>query len=104
MLKHLLLAASLALPLAAATAEEKKLTPQQERMAVCNKQASDKKLAGDDRKKFMSDCLAGKVAAADDKKLTPQQEKMRVCNKQAGDKKLEGDARKKFMSECLKAA
>ncbi|MCX7901754.1 MAG: PsiF family protein [Burkholderiaceae bacterium] len=87
-----------------ATAEEKKLTPQQERMAACNRQASEKKLAGDERKQFMSDCLAGKVAAADEKKLTPQQEKMRVCNKQAADKKLEGEARKKFMAECLKAA
>jgi Ni/Co efflux regulator RcnB len=30
---------------------------QQERMKACNEQASDKKLKGDDRKKFMSSCL-----------------------------------------------
>ena len=36
------------------TAAQKK---QQSRMKACNKQASDKKMKGDDRKKFMSDCL-----------------------------------------------
>jgi hypothetical protein len=28
-------------------------------MKSCNKQAGDKKMKGDDRKKFMSDCLKG---------------------------------------------
>ena len=32
---------------------------QQGRMKDCNKQASDKKLKGDERKKFMSTCLKG---------------------------------------------
>jgi psiF repeat-containing protein len=36
------------------TAAQKK---QQERMKECNAQAEDKKLKGDDRKKFMSSCL-----------------------------------------------
>lgn len=104
MVKQALLAVCIALPLAALAADEKKPTAQQQRMTACNKEASEKKLAGDERKKFMSECLSGKAVAAADKKLTPQQERMRACNKQAGDKKLEGDARKKFMSECLKAA
>ena len=30
---------------------------QQSRMTACNKQATEKKLKGDDRKKFMSSCL-----------------------------------------------
>jgi hypothetical protein len=34
-------------------------TPQQERMANCNTEAGSKALKGDDRKKFMSDCLKG---------------------------------------------
>jgi psiF repeat len=34
-------------------------TPQQERMAQCNKDAGTKKLAGEDRKKFMAECLRG---------------------------------------------
>ena len=38
------------------TAAQKK---QQERMASCNKQAGSKGMKGDDRKKFMSDCLKG---------------------------------------------
>ena len=63
---------------------------QQERMKACNAEAGDKK--GDERNKFMSDCLK--------KKKMSQQEKMKVCNTKAGD--MKGDDRKKFMSECLK--
>ena len=96
MLKNVLIAACLALPLAAVAADEKKeMTPQQQKMSSCNKEAGDKKLSGEDRKKFMSTCLSG-----DSKKMT-QQEKMTFCNKEAGDKKLAGEDRKKFMSSCL---
>lgn len=95
MLKPLLIAACLALPLAAAAE-----TAQQQKMATCNKEAGAKKLSGDSRKQFMSECLSAGGAPADKPKMT-QQEKMGYCNKQAGAKKLEGDTRKKFMSECL---
>jgi hypothetical protein len=63
---------------------------QQERMKMCNAQAADKK--GDERKKFMSDCLK--------KEKMSQQDKMKSCNTKAGP--MKGDERKKFMSECLK--
>ena len=63
---------------------------QQERMKVCNTKAADKK--GDERKKFMSECLSAEKVS--------QQDKMKVCNTKAGDKK--GDERKAFMSQCLK--
>ena len=66
-------------------------------MKTCNTKAEGMK--GDDRKKFMSDCLSGKDVPA--KKMT-QQEKMKVCNTKAEGKK--GDERKAFMSDCLKAA
>ena len=56
MLRPLLIAAGLALPFAA-VAQDKKMTPQQEKMAACNKEAGDKQLKGDERKKFMSTCL-----------------------------------------------
>lgn len=92
-----LLALGLSLSLGAAHAEDAAKTPQQNKMASCNKDAGDKK--GDERKAFMKDCLSAKPAAATDKK-TAQQEKMKTCNEQAKDKK--GDERKKFMSECLK--
>ncbi|MCC6535024.1 MAG: phosphate starvation-inducible protein PsiF, partial [Burkholderiales bacterium] len=49
----------------------------------------------DERKSFMSACLAGK----EPEKMT-QQEKMKVCNQKAAD--MKGDERKKFMSACLK--
>jgi hypothetical protein len=102
---------------------------QQDKMTACNKQAGEKKLSGDERKKFMSECLSAKkdegttakaedkAAKSDDKAAksedkaakaeektgkTTQQEKMTSCNKQAGEKKLGGEERKKFMSDCLK--
>lgn len=106
MMKHMLMAACLALPLAAVQAEEKKHSPaqaaRQEKMAACNKQAGEKKLGGDERKQFMSQCLsaAGVPAAKGEHKMT-QQERMAACNKQAGDKALKGDERKAFMSKCL---
>jgi psiF repeat len=93
MLKHVLIAACFALPMTVAAQE--KMTEQQTKMATCNKEAGDKKLEGDARKKFMSDCLSAKKMS--------QQDKMKSCNKEAGDKKLAGDARKKFMSDCLSA-
>lgn len=74
----------------------KSLTPQQQRMADCNKQAAGK--TGDERKSFMSTCLKGESAAP-----TTQQEKMKSCNADASKKSLKGDERKAFMSSCLRA-
>src|SRR5512139_706239 len=74
MLRNVLIAACLALPLAAVAADDKKatetkeMTPQQQKMASCNKEAGEKKLAGDERKKFMSTCLS----ADGGKKMTQQ--------------------------------
>lgn len=101
MLKSLVLAASLALPLAAIAADETKPTSQQSRMTSCNKEAAAKDLKGDDRKAFMSACLSGGKSEAAAQKMT-QQQKMGSCNREAGARKLDGDARKKFMSECLR--
>lgn len=75
-------------------ADDKKPTAQQNKMGQCNKEAGERKLAGDERKAFMKTCLSAK-------KVT-QQDRMKSCNKDAGDKKLAGDERKKFMSGCLK--
>ncbi len=97
-MKHLLALASLGLALSLGTAHaaDAKKTPQQEKMAMCNKDAADKK--GDERKAFMKTCLSDKkevVAAA----APTQQTKMKTCNVDAGDKK--GDERKAFMKTCL---
>jgi len=116
-MKNLLIALCLAIGFAspAFAAAEKALAGQQSRMATCNKEAGVKALKGDERKKFMSECLKTKapdaakpdaakeaavpVEGAQKGKLTP----MATCNKAAGEKSLKGDERKKFMSECLKA-
>ena len=65
---------------------------QQERMKTCNSKAADKK--GDERKKFMSDCLSAEKKAYDSK--------MSECNTKS--KGMKGDERKSFMSQCLKKA
>lgn len=74
-----------------------------EKMTDCNQQATTQSLKGDDRKKFMSQCLKAQVHP-DEKALTPQQQKMKNCNAEAATKELKGDARKTFMSTCLKKA
>jgi len=74
-------------------AEGKPLTPQQQKMSACNKEAAGKK--GDERKAFMKECLSAKHEV----KHETQQEKMKTCNKEAAGKK--GDERKAFMKECL---
>ncbi|MBL8413726.1 MAG: phosphate starvation-inducible protein PsiF [Propionivibrio sp.] len=85
----------------AADPEKKAPSPaqqaQQEKMKSCNAEAGKKELKGDERKKFMSECLGSKPAPA------TQQDKMKACNAEAGTKALKGDERKQFMSECLKA-
>jgi psiF repeat-containing protein len=68
---------------------------QQQKMKDCNKQATDKGLKGDDRQKFMSQCLSAAGVPMS------QQEKMKECNKEATAKNLKGDDRKAFMSTCL---
>ena len=106
-MKNLLIALCLAVGFAspAFAAEGKAPTAQQSKMTTCNKEAGEKALKGDERKKFMSECLktkapdAAKEAAEPKEKLTP----MATCNKAAGEKSLKGDERKKFMSSCLKA-
>ena len=84
----------------AGDAEKKAPSPaqkaQQEKMKTCNAEAGKQELKGDERKKFMSDCLGAKAASA------TQQDKMKTCNAEAGKKELKGDERKKFMSDCLK--
>ena len=103
-MKVMIVLAALALSTGVAfAADQEKKAPspaqlaQQEKMKTCNAEAGKKELKGDERKKFMSECLGSKGASA------TQQDKMKTCNAEAGKKELKGDERKKFMSECLKA-
>lgn len=77
---------------------------QQQRMKDCNAQAGKKDMKGDERKAFMSKCLAGKEGEnRPSGKQAAQQDKMKSCNAQASKKALKGDERKAFMSKCLSA-
>ena len=89
MLKTIAMAAAV-LAMGAAQAQDKKPGAQQQRMTQCNQEA--KGMKGDERKKFMSDCLSSKA--------NTQQNRMTECNKKAAG--MKGDERKKFMSGCLK--
>lgn len=88
-----------AAPATAQTAQEK-VTPQQQRMKDCNATAGQRKLSGDARKTFMSECLSGHEPSG--AATTSQQDKMKSCNAQASKQQLKGDARQQFMSSCLK--
>lgn len=74
-------------------------TTQQQKMTVCNHQASSKSLKGNNRKSFMSDCLK---KDSNTKKMNSQQQKMKTCNAEAKSKSLKGSERRTFMSQCLK--
>lgn len=115
-MKKILIALCLTIGFAsvAYAADEKAPTPQQSKMGDCNKAAGEKALKGDERKKFMSECLkkdktaeAAKDAAAPEEKAAKEDQAkttpMATCNKAAGEKALKGADRKKFMSDCLKA-
>jgi hypothetical protein len=98
-----LMALGMALAVGSAhAADDKAPTAQQSKMKTCNVDAKTKDLKGDERKKFMSECLSAKPAVAEDGK-TAQQNKMKTCNADAKTKDLKGDERKKFMKECLSA-
>jgi hypothetical protein len=84
-------------PAAGASSTGKTMTPQQQRMATCNKEATGK--SGDDRKTFMSSCLKGESAAP---QASSPQQRMKDCNARASAQALSGDKRKSFMSDCLK--
>ena len=100
MLKHITAIAIATLLATGAGQAFAKDTPQQGKMATCNKDAADKK--GDERKAFMKDCLSAKPVAAA-ASGTPQQNKMKTCNADPKAKALKGDERKAFMKQCLSA-
>ena len=92
-MKKLLTLLAMGLVFSLTTAQAADATPQQTKMATCNKDAEGKK--GDERKAFMKECLSTKKESPKE----AQQNKMKTCNADAKDKK--GDERKAFMKECL---
>jgi hypothetical protein len=87
-----LLALGLMLSMGAAQAADDAKTPQQSKMAACNKDAADKK--GEERKAFMKECLSAKADAK-------PANRMAACNADTKAKTLKGEERKAFMKECL---
>ena len=88
--------------------DEAKTHSQQEKFAQCSHES--KGLKGEERQKFMGDCLKGHGAAREHGAQTrearhepnEQQNRMKSCNDEAGRKNLHGDERRQFMSSCLK--
>ncbi|MBS7696297.1 MULTISPECIES: PsiF family protein [unclassified Chelatococcus] len=85
-----------------ANAQSAAQSAQRERMTTCNNEAKAKSLAGDQRKTFMSNCLAGKTDATEQKALSAPQQRMKDCNADATKQALTGEKRKAFLSTCLK--
>jgi hypothetical protein len=112
---HTVIAAAIFLAAIPASAAEKPHA-QQDKFAQC---AHDSKgLKGEERNKFMSECLKGHDAASKPKShdsapvkeahhdpdgRSTQQNRMKSCNEDAGRKDLHGDERRAFMSACLKS-
>lgn len=65
---------------------------QQNKMAVCNQRAANKK--GEERKAFIAECLKNKPIQES------SQDRMKRCNEEAVGKT--GDERKAFLSQCLR--
>ena len=86
-----------AAPALAQTNAQKPPTPaqaaQQQRMAACNADASQRSLKGSARQSYMSACLSGKLS---------QTTLMKICNAQASQDNLSSDARKTYIGSCLK--
>ncbi len=118
---HTVILAALLLAAAPAAVAEKSHA-QQEKFARCSHDS--KGLKGEERNKFMSECLKAHDSHENDKPKahTPrekaagtvkearheaqphetQQNRMKSCNEQAGRKDLHGDERRAFMSACLR--
>ena len=99
-MKKLMMALAVAVfALSAQAADEKKPNAQQDKMTACNKDAGAKKLEGDARKAFMSDCLSAKPATAAAKPASSAASP--ACEKSADDKKLAGAARTSHIKKCM---
>lgn len=83
----------------AAVAQDKKVSPQQQRMSSCSGEAKQKSLKGDARKSFMKECLS---SGKPKQEATPRQARLKDCRGKARAQNLKGDARKSFMAGCLK--
>jgi hypothetical protein len=100
---------AIALFAAAPAVASEKGHAQQDKFAHCAHES--KGLKGEERQKFMSECLKGheheKPTAAREVRHAAdhhegQQGRMKTCNDEARKKDLHGDERRAFMSSCLK--
>ncbi len=99
------------------------LTPQQQKMSDCSKDAHAKSLKGDDYKSFMSTCMkstnsAAKPSATAEKATDESgtqaaampaadpvvQQKKKACATDAKSKGLKGTDRRAYMGTCMKNA
>src|SRR4051794_35569318 len=74
---------------AAPASAQQTLSPQQQRMKDCNQTSAQRKLSGEARQTFMSQCLSGETSSG--AATTSQQQKMKSCNAQASKQQLKGD-------------
>lgn len=74
---------------------------QQEKMRTCNAEAKSQALKGEDRRAFMSQCLA--VTPEEKQERLALKEKTKSCNAEARAKSIKGEERKQFITQCMAA-
>jgi hypothetical protein len=74
---------------------------QQERMKECNARADDKALQGQERNRYMVDCLKG-GANGNGRRDTVQHQRSDACNQAARERRMQGAERRGFLSACTR--
>ncbi|MBI1394760.1 MAG: phosphate starvation-inducible protein PsiF [Betaproteobacteria bacterium] len=72
---------------------------QQEKMRTCNAEAKTQALKGQERRDFMSRCLA--VSPEEKEARLARRQKAKSCAAEARDKSLKGEERKSYIAECV---
>jgi psiF repeat len=77
-------------------------TSQQDKVKTCNNIADNRSLKGEDRKKFMQDCLnkAGTPPLSE----MSQRDKLNACKSLADRRNLKGEDRRSFLKDCMNKA
>ena len=103
----LLLATSLSLVIAAKASPSNPApssgASSQDKAKACNDAADKKNLKGEDRQKFMQNCL-NKAADSGSGGNVSEQDKAKACNNAADKKSLTGADRRSFIKDCMKRA
>lgn len=80
------------------------LAEKRDRIRACNASAGGQGLVGEGRRRFMTECIAGRIDAVPPpaRQPSPRQARMKACNGEAAERRLRGEERSDFMTACLR--